>query len=43
MLLHVLLQQQQPKKQQIDSRLRAIIFFRQTELSKLFVYGHTNE
>jgi len=29
-------------KQQIDSRLCAIISFHQEELSKLFVYGHTN-
>ena len=28
-------------KQQIDSRLRAIISLRREELSKLFVYGHT--
>ena len=27
-------------KQQIDSRLRAIISLRRVELSKLFVYGH---
>ena len=28
-------------KQQIDSRLRAIISLRREELSKPFVYGHT--
>ena len=28
-------------KQQIDSRLRAIISLRWEELSELFVYGHT--
>ena len=28
-------------KQQIDSRLRAIISLSREELSKLFVYGHT--
>ena len=29
-------------KQQIDSRLRAIVSLRLEEGSKLFVYGHTN-